>query len=134
MHDYIKKSARDNTFLDMDYYSGDMQDDSDNTRTDHYDGQDYSDKIAVEDEHRTPHCDTGVATVAMSLWQPSTSGFALLDTACWNHLSGERCYFVNTRQPPIGFQATTTACGKIIIIIIIINRRQSNLTSLATYH
>jgi hypothetical protein len=53
-------------------------------------------------------------SVAMSLRQSSTSGFALLDTACWNHLSGERSYFTNVRQPPIGFQATTTACGKTV--------------------
>jgi hypothetical protein len=50
--------------------------------------------------------------VAMSLLQNSeTSGSALLDTACWNHLSGESKYFINIRTPPAGFQATTTACG-----------------------
>jgi hypothetical protein len=51
------------------------------------------------------------SSVAMSSNAADTSGSALLDTACWNHLSGESSYFINIRNPPHDFQATTTACG-----------------------
>ena len=38
--------------------------------------------------------------VAMSLSGSVISGSALLDAACWKHLSGESSYFANVRQTP----------------------------------